>query len=127
MQLRLKNGAKFDPQNSKGLETVDDNIVRHTGMHRLASKEPTPFQLLLNTIKENNYKLTKKQLDVLIDKILRLPTNEDIAQGMFSPDDGDIIDAYNDNCRRFFDSILTKKILNISTIRQFPSATAALY
>jgi hypothetical protein len=31
--------------------------------------------------------------------------------GMFSEKNSDIIDAYNDNCRRYFESILAKKIL----------------
>lgn len=109
--MKLRNGTKFTQSKQNELETVDKNIVRHVGMHRLPSKQKTPFQELLNTIIRNNYALNDPQFSEIIKKTLSIPSLKD-NEKMFSSEDSDIINAYNDNSRRYFESLLAKKILD---------------
>ena len=107
--MLLRNGSRYKP--AQGLEVVDNNIVRHVGMHRLPSKNKTPFQGLLDTITQNHYQLSEQQYAEIISKVLAIPALNNKAQ-MFSASDVDIMDANNDNARRYFETVLAKKILN---------------
>ncbi|WP_298626262.1 hypothetical protein [uncultured Legionella sp.] len=109
--MKLRNGSEFIPGKKKTLEAIDNNIVRYIGMHRLPSRKKTPFQELLDTIIKNNYELTEAQFTELFTNILSTPSLQN-DEKMFSSDDSDIIDAYNDNSRRYFESLWARKIID---------------
>lgn len=105
----LKNGKVSELE--EGLEVVDDNVVRPQGMTRYASENPTAFQKLLDRIIANKFKLKGNESEL----VFNMPSMQQPAS-MFSSNDETILDAYNDTRRRFFESILAKKIIGAMPI-----------
>ena len=114
--------VKISFGHQKGLEVVDSNVVRHTGASRIKSKKKTPFQELLAGIKDSVS--DKTALQVLKVPTLRSTNPGDV--GMFSREDQDIFDAWNDNSRRFFEIILAEKFLKHLIKTQGPMLEALI-
>ncbi len=104
----LRNGKSYDPSNMNGMEVIDANIVRHVGMTRIASENKTDFQILL----EASPGKTENGDTDLIDQLFDIPTlRKKKSDRLRHSTDQAILDANNDNFKRFFESLLAKKLL----------------
>ncbi len=110
---KLDNGKLYDlgVLKAAGLEVIDNNIVRHRGMKRLPDNQSTPFQEMLHHIKKRQDKLSPAEWQALINSLCTIPSINGPAK-MHSDKDEDIIRAYNDNSRRYFESRLAKYLLS---------------
>lgn len=110
MLTQLKNGKFFDPKKMKDMEVIDNNIVRHKGMTRISSKNKTEFQELLEKLSAGDL-LTQSSEDI-IQKLFAIPSVRDRPSERLSKStDKSIMDANNDNFRRYFESLFAKKLL----------------
>lgn len=108
----LRNGLfyKTDDVQKKGCEVIDDNIVRHVGMTKIPSGNKTPFQLLLEKIYSDQSILN--DFDKLAQQLFDItPLKKANKSRLMTQKDEDIINANNDNFKRFFESVFAKKIL----------------
>lgn len=108
----LRNGLFYKAQDvqKKECEVIDDNIVRHVGMTKISSGNKTPFQLLLEKIHSDQSILN--DFDKLAQQLFDItPLKKANKSRLMSEKDQAIIDANNDNFRRFFESVFAKKIL----------------
>ena len=103
------------PDNSDASrEIIDNKIVRHCGVTRLASGKRTPFQKFLDEAPDlastNDDKFQK-----IAKKLFFIPRiRSELSCGFFSKNDDVILDAWNDSCRRYFESIFAKKLIDYS-------------
>jgi hypothetical protein len=110
--MKLKNGVKVDKKTLAKYEVIDNNIVRHPGVTRLQSDKKTPFQTLLTEVIEKKFVLSDDELSDILKRVLTTPQSTPEDKHLFSEDNQDIIDCWNDGSRRYFDSMLAKNIMN---------------
>jgi hypothetical protein len=104
------------------LETLDHNVVRHVGMRRISSDTPTPFQHLLFYLSSN----PKADVDMKLFFAVPPFENRNITS-MFTNNVTTIMNCYNDNSRRYFESLFAKKILShIQTCDRFSDLHALI-
>lgn len=105
-----KKSDELDPSR----EIIDNKLVRHCGVTRIASGKPTPFQRFLDEVpdpismNDDEFRKTVKKL-FYIPRICNKQT-----RGFFSKNDDVILDSWNDSCRRYFESNFAKKLIEVS-------------
>lgn len=114
----------LDRIKEEGLEIIDANIVRHIGMTRLQSKQSTSFQDLLLEIEKGGYVISDEKFQELAKLLFFVPPKEEAQVHTIS--DRETIDAYNDNLKRFFESIFAKKILTTLLAPQRTQSVSSL-
>jgi hypothetical protein len=113
VRMQLRNGVfyKLVDIEAQNLEVLEENIVRDKGMTRHRKTQTTPFQEFLNALTKNNYKIDDETLVKTANELFTIDTDTFDSVRMDSLSDDNIIDAYSDNSKRYFETLFTKKIL----------------
>lgn len=74
--MRLLNHKSYEKADIKKqeMEVIDNNIVRHIGMTRIASRKPTPFQNLLDLIAEGKFIIENAQIKSFTALVFNIPS-----------------------------------------------------